>query len=78
MKFNLNCEIEINPLEYCNTFVNWYILNSSNPWWNDLRPCFHNEEPEFNICLEWFNKPDIHKTVRKFWKSWIEGNYHID
>ena len=77
MKFNLNCEIEINPLEYCDTFVDWYILNPSNPWWDDFRLCFHNKEPEFNIDLEWFKKPNIHKTIRNFWKYWIEGNYHI-
>ena len=77
MKFNLNCEIEIDPLQYCNILVDWYILNPSNPWWNDPRPYLHTKKPKFNIDLEWFNKPNIHNEIIKFWKDCIEGNYLV-
>lgn len=77
MKFNLNCEIEIDPLEYSDFISEYYILNPSNPWWDDKRPYHHIEPAIFNINLEWFNKLNIHNEIRDFWKRWMEGNYHI-
>ena len=77
MKFKLNCEIEINPLDYSDLIVEWWILNPSDPWWHDMRYCHHIEPPTFNIDFGWANKHDIHNEIRDFWKQWVEGNFHV-